>query len=68
MAGLIMVAPALAAWSGFALYLSYVSITDVQQYEEQTEQAAKWSSTAENQLHWTRTTEAAGAAAVGDVQ
>lgn len=46
------------------LYVSYVSITNLRQYEEQTKQAAKYSNTAEHQLYKTRTTQASGALAV----
>ena len=53
-----------ACLSAYALYLSYMSITDSQKYEEKTEKAAQYSNTAEQQLHKTRTTLASGTAAV----
>ena len=53
-----------ACLSAYALYLSYISITDSQKYEEKTEKAAQYSRTAEHQLHKTRTTLTSGTAAV----
>ncbi|KAF2139647.1 uncharacterized protein K452DRAFT_195237, partial [Aplosporella prunicola CBS 121167] len=46
-----------AAGSAYALYFSYISVTNLQKYEKKTEKAAEWSSTAEEQLHKTRTTQ-----------
>lgn len=54
----------LAALSTYTGYYSYISITDVQTYEEPTKKAAEYSNIAEDQLHQTRTTEGAGAVAV----
>ncbi|PVH96766.1 hypothetical protein DM02DRAFT_598651 [Periconia macrospinosa] len=45
------------ALSGYGLYLSYQNITRLQQYEEQSEKAAKWSNTVAERLHKTRTTQ-----------
>ena len=53
-----------SAVSLYGLYTSYVAITNLQKYEKQTEKAAKYSGTAEHQLHKTRTTQASGALAV----
>ena len=53
-----------ALLSAYGLYLSYTSIKKLQQYEEKSEKAAKWSNTAAEQLHKTRTTQASGAFAV----
>lgn len=53
-----------ACMSAYALYLSYVSITDSRKYEEKTKKAAQYSNTAKQQLHKTRTTLASGTAAV----
>ncbi|KAI9702705.1 MAG: hypothetical protein M1820_006089 [Bogoriella megaspora] len=50
--------------SGYGLFVSYVSITNLQKYEEKSEKAAKWSEAAAEQLHKTRTTQAAGAIAI----
>ncbi|KAA6407930.1 MAG: hypothetical protein FRX48_08281 [Lasallia pustulata] len=52
-----------ACMSAYALYLSYVSITDSRKYEEKTKKAAQYSNTAKQQLHKTRTTLASGTAA-----
>lgn len=49
---------------GYGAYQSYVAITNLRKYEETTKKLAKWSSTAEEQLHKTRTTQASGALAV----
>lgn len=50
--------------SAYGLYVSYISITNLRQYEEKSEKAAEWSSAAEHQLHKTRTTQASGAITV----
>ncbi|KAK4996192.1 hypothetical protein LTR66_004137 [Elasticomyces elasticus] len=50
-----------AALGVYGLYVSYISITNLRQYEETTKKAAKYSDTAAEQLHKTRTTQAAGA-------
>lgn len=52
------------ALGGYALYWSVISITKLQKYEERTKQAAQYSRTAQERLHKTRTTQAAGALAV----
>lgn len=54
----------IAALSSYTAYYSYISITDVQTYEEQTKKAAEYSNIAEDALRQTRTTEGAGAVAV----
>ena len=48
----------------YGLAVSYFSITNLQRYEEKSEKAAKYSGTAEHQLHKTRTTQASGALSV----
>lgn len=53
-----------AAYSAYNLYLASISISNLQQYEDATKKAAKYSNIAENQLHKTRTTQASGAIAV----
>lgn len=53
-----------AAVSSYGLYMSYISVTNLQQYEAQSEKAAQYLETAAYQLHKTRTTQATGAAAV----
>lgn len=53
-----------AAFSAYNLYLAYVSITNLQTYEETSKKVAKYSNTAENQLYKTRTTQASGTIAV----
>lgn len=53
-----------ALLSVYGLYLSYNSIRNLQQYEEKSEKAAKWSNTAAKQLHKTRTTQASAATTV----
>lgn len=57
----------LAALSTYTGYYSYISITDMQTYEEKTKKAAEWSNIAEEQLSQTRTTEGAGAVAVSSI-
>lgn len=59
-----VILPALAAGSAYAAYTSILSIQNVRTYEAPTEQAAKVSTVAADQLKNTRTTEAAGALAV----
>jgi hypothetical protein len=54
----------IAALSSYTAYYSYVSITDVQMYEDQTKKVAEYSNIAEDALTQTRTTEGAGAFAV----
>jgi len=56
-----------AATSAYGLYCVYVSGTNLQKYEDKTERAAKYSNTAEHQLHKTRVTQASGGAAVRSV-
>jgi len=55
----------LVALSAYALYHSYNSIQNVREYEKPAERAAKYSNIAEDELNKTRTTEGAGAIAVG---
>lgn len=52
------------AFGGYNLYLASISISNLQQYEESTKKAAKYSSIAESQLHKTRMTQATGTLAV----
>jgi hypothetical protein len=53
-----------AAFGAYNLYLSSISIRNLQKYEERSKQAAKYSNIAEHQLYKTRTTQASGAIAV----
>lgn len=53
-----------AAFSGYNLYLCYISITNLMKYEEKSKKAAEWSQTAADQLYKTRVTQASGAGAV----
>ncbi|KAI9653734.1 MAG: hypothetical protein M1821_006928 [Bathelium mastoideum] len=53
-----------AAVAGYGLYLSYISITNLQKYEKRSEQAARHSRSAADQLFKTRTTQGAGAIAI----
>ncbi|PNS16029.1 hypothetical protein CAC42_4430 [Sphaceloma murrayae] len=48
----------------YGIYNSYVAITNLRQYEEQTKKAAKWSNEADFQLQRTRSTQGAGMIAV----
>lgn len=48
----------------YGAYQSYIAITNLRKYEETTKKLAKWSGTAEEQLHKTRTTQTSGALAV----
>jgi hypothetical protein len=50
-----------AGMSGYALYNASIAIPRLQQYEDMSKTAAKYSSTAAHELHKTRTTQAAGA-------
>jgi hypothetical protein len=50
--------------SAYSLFHAYISITNLQQYEEKSEKAAKYSSTAAHDLHKTRTTQTSGTLAV----
>ncbi len=50
-----------ACLSAYTLYLASLTIPKLQQYEETSEKAAKYSNTAEHQLHKTRMTQASGA-------
>ena len=61
---LVVLHAAQAAFSAYTLYLSSISIRNLQQYEETSKKAAKYSNVAENQLHKTRTTQASGALTV----
>ncbi|KAG9567730.1 hypothetical protein KCU71_g8071, partial [Aureobasidium melanogenum] len=49
------------ALCAYGAYVSYIAIRDLQQYEETSKKAAKYSTTAEHQLHKTRTTQSSGA-------
>lgn len=51
-------------WAAYGVYNSYIAIRNLQQYEETTKTAAKFSTEAERQLHYTRTTQTAGVVAV----
>ena len=53
-----------AGYAGYNLYLAYLSITNLQQYEDQTKRAAKYVNEAAYRLRKTRTTQAAGTLAV----
>jgi hypothetical protein len=53
-----------ASFSAYTLYLSSISIRNLQKYEETSKKAAKYSNIAEQQLHKTRTTQASGALSV----
>ncbi|KAF2845899.1 hypothetical protein T440DRAFT_472367 [Plenodomus tracheiphilus IPT5] len=50
--------------SAYGLYLSYQNITRLQQYENTSEKAAKWSNTAAQRLRKTRTTQTSGTVGV----
>jgi hypothetical protein len=54
----------LASFSAYTLYLSSIAIRHLQKYESTSKTAAKYSNTAEYQLHKTRTTQASGALSV----
>lgn len=56
--------PLLALLSLYAAQKSYIAITNLQQYEERTERAAKHLDKAAHDLYKTRVTQASGAAAV----
>lgn len=47
--------------SSYGLYLSYITVTNLQQYEEQSKKVAEYSEIAAQQLHKTRTTQTSGA-------
>ena len=53
-----------AAFGIYNLYLASISISNLQGYEDMSKKAAKYSNTAEQQLHKTRTTQASGTIAV----
>ncbi|MCJ1439215.1 hypothetical protein MMC27_008606 [Xylographa pallens] len=53
-----------ALLSAYGLYTSYISITNLQQYEASSEKAAEYLDTAAHQLHKTRITQASGALAI----
>jgi len=53
-----------AAYGAYNLYLSSISIRNLQGYENTSKKAAKYSNTAADQLHKTRTTQASTALAV----
>jgi len=52
------------ALSAYALYMCYQNITRLQEYEEQTQKAAKWSSNITERLYRTRATQSTGTASV----
>lgn len=56
--------PLLAILSLYAAQKSYIAITNLQQYEERTEKAAKYLDKAADDLYETRATQASGAASV----
>ena len=56
--------PLLALLSLYAAQKSYIAITNLQQYEERTEKAAKHLDKAAHDLYKTRVTQASGAGAV----
>ncbi|KAF6232641.1 hypothetical protein HO173_009080 [Letharia columbiana] len=56
--------PLLALLSLYAAQKSYIAITNLQQYEERTERAAKHLDKAAHDLYKTRVTQASGAAAI----
>ena len=60
----IFLTPVLALLSLYAGQKSYIAITNLQQYEERTEKAAKHLDKAAHDLYKTRVTQASGAAAV----
>jgi hypothetical protein len=53
-----------AGLSAYSLFHAYISITNLNKWEDKTEQAAKYSETAAQELHKTRTTQTSGALAV----
>lgn len=53
-----------AGLSGYSLNHVYISISNLQQYEEKTKKAAEWSTTVERELHKTRTTQTSSALSV----
>ena len=53
-----------ASFSAYTVYLSSISIRNLQKYEETSKKAAKYSNIAEQQLHKTRTTQASGTLSV----
>ena len=53
-----------AAFGIYNLYLASISISNLQGYEDMSKKAAKYSNTAEQQLHKTRTTQASGTISV----
>ena len=56
--------PLLALLSLYAAQKSYIAITNLQQYEETSEKAAKYLEKAAEELYQTRVTQASGAATV----
>jgi len=53
-----------AGLAGYSLFHAYIAITNLRKFEEKTEKAAEWSTTAEHELHKTRTTQTSGTLAV----
>jgi hypothetical protein len=54
------------ALCAYGAYVSFIAIRNLQQYEETSKKAAKYSFEAERQLHKTRTTQSSGAICVSD--
>jgi hypothetical protein len=55
------------ALCAYGAYVSFIAIRNLQQYEETSKKAAKYSFEAERQLHKTRTTQSSGAICVGSI-
>jgi len=53
-----------AGLAGYSLFHAYIAITNLRKFEEKTEKAAEWSTTAEHELHKTRTTQTSGTLAI----
>ena len=56
------------ALCAYGAYVSYIAISNLQQYEETSKKAAKYSTEAEHQLHKTRTTQSSGSVCVSSFQ
>ena len=52
------------ALCAYGAYVSYIAIRNLQEYEDMSKKAAKYSFEAERQLHKTRTTQSSGAICV----
>jgi hypothetical protein len=55
------------ALCAYGAYVSFIAIRNLQQYEETSKKAAKYSFEAERQLHKTRTTQSSGAICVSSL-